>query len=278
MLHVDLLLQHREPTRVELREVEHVVDEAREALGLLRDDLERDAARIFILDEALAERGDVASDRGQRRSQLVRHGHEEVPLELLRLAQPARHHGEAVRQQRDLVAAANARNRHAVVAARNLVRRARKLEHGTSQPPRDENTEDHRHQEAAEQRERDPLQQRHHACRELVLRLRHDERAGENRASALPAELERLRDREPRLARSRQLEVELQRPPTRDRRKVDRPLRQRAQPLPDVDAGLDRHVVDAVARRVLEPPCRHRVVGSRRLLGVKARQPGGLAP
>ena len=108
MLHVDLLLQHREAACVELREVEHVADEPREPLGLLGDDLERDVARLLVLDEPLAERGDVAADRRQRRPQLVRHGHQEVPLQLLGLAQPPRHHAEAVRQQDDLVAAPDA--------------------------------------------------------------------------------------------------------------------------------------------------------------------------
>ena len=98
VLHVDLLLQHGEAARVELREVEHVADEPREPLGLLGDDVERDRARLFVLDEPLAQRGDVAADRGQRRAQLVRHGHQEVPLELLGLAQPPRHLAEAVRE------------------------------------------------------------------------------------------------------------------------------------------------------------------------------------
>ena len=273
MLHVDLLLQHREPARVELGEVEHVVDEARQALGLLRDDLERDGARLLVLH-------DMTADRSQRRSQLVGHGHEEVPLQLLGLAQPARHLAEAIRQQRHLVAAAHARHRHVVVAARDLVGGARELQHRPRQPARDEHAEDDRDGEAAEQCERDPFEQRNDPRRELVLRLRDDERAVEDQLPVL-TELERLGDAQPRLVRPRQLEVELQRPPLGHRREVDQALRQQTQARPlrsreEVDSRVDRDVEDAVACRVLELVPRHLVVRARRLRRIESRHSGCL--
>ena len=66
------------------------------------------------------ERGDVAADRGQRRAQLVRDRHQEVPLARLRLHQPLRHLPEAVGEMADLARGA-ARHRDVVVAAGDLV-------------------------------------------------------------------------------------------------------------------------------------------------------------
>ena len=65
-----------------------------------------------------------------------------------------------------------------------------------------------------------PLEQRHDAGRELVLRLRDDEGAVED-GPTVPAELERRRDAEPGLVRPGRLEIELQVAPLGDRGEVD---------------------------------------------------------
>ena len=85
--HVDLLVADREAPRVELREVEHVADEPLEPHRLGGDHVERGRAQRRVVDDSLAERLDVPADRGQRRAQLVRDGHQEVALELLGLGQ-----------------------------------------------------------------------------------------------------------------------------------------------------------------------------------------------
>ena len=58
--HVDLLGVHREPVGAELREVEHVADEPLEPRRLVRDDVERGADELGIVDEPVPERVDVA--------------------------------------------------------------------------------------------------------------------------------------------------------------------------------------------------------------------------
>ena len=93
--HVHLLVQDREPVRVELGEVEHVADEALEALRLRGDDPERLRLRHGSIDQPFPESLDMAADRGQRRPQLVRDGHQEVPLLLLCLGEPGGHLTEA---------------------------------------------------------------------------------------------------------------------------------------------------------------------------------------
>ena len=54
-----------------------------------RDDVERRIRALRVVDEPVADRVDVAPDRGQRRAQLVRDRHQEVPLALLGLARAA---------------------------------------------------------------------------------------------------------------------------------------------------------------------------------------------
>ena len=49
------------------------------------------APLLGILDDALEQRRDVAADRRQRRAQLVRDRHQEVPLARLDLGQPLGH-------------------------------------------------------------------------------------------------------------------------------------------------------------------------------------------
>ena len=68
------------------------------------------ASRLRVVDQPLAERLDVAADRRQRRPQLVRDGHQEVPLLLLRLGEPRGHLAEALGEVADLAAARHVRH------------------------------------------------------------------------------------------------------------------------------------------------------------------------
>ena len=54
-LEVDLLVTHREPVRLQLREVEHVADEPLEPVGLGGDDVERRPHLLGLGDDALAQ-------------------------------------------------------------------------------------------------------------------------------------------------------------------------------------------------------------------------------
>ena len=83
--------------------------------------VERGRPHLVVGDDALAQRLDVAADRGQRRAQLVRDRHQEVALELLGLAEPRGHLAEPLGEQADLAGAA-ARHLDVVVAVRDLVR------------------------------------------------------------------------------------------------------------------------------------------------------------
>jgi len=62
-------------------------------------------------------------DRGERRAELVRDGHQELSLALLGRGQSRRHLVEALREMRDLVATRTDRHVHRIVAVRDLVRR-----------------------------------------------------------------------------------------------------------------------------------------------------------
>ncbi len=123
-LHVDLFLQQGEAPRLELRKIENVVHEAFETRALARDQLERSRPHLRILGHSIPERGDVTADRRQRRTQLVRHAHEEVPFLLLGLGEPRRHLAETVGQVPDLIAATDMRDVHVVAAPGDLVGRA----------------------------------------------------------------------------------------------------------------------------------------------------------
>ena len=74
--------------RFDLGEVEHLVDEPRQPLGLLDDDAEELRAlagvEVRVVVQDLGER----ADRGQRRAQLVRDGRDEVVLQPVELLQP----------------------------------------------------------------------------------------------------------------------------------------------------------------------------------------------
>ena len=109
--------------RVELGQVEDVVDEPAEPLRFVRHDRERLLGGLGVGDDALPQRGDVAADRGQRRAQLVRDGHQEVALELLGLREPRGHLPEPVGQVADLAAARHVRHLDVVVS---LARRGRR--------------------------------------------------------------------------------------------------------------------------------------------------------
>ena len=98
---------HREPVRAELREVEHVADEPLEPRRLGGDDVERGVDRLRVVDEAVADRVDVPADRGQRRPQLVRDGHQELPLALLGRGEARGHLAEPLREVADLAAVAD---------------------------------------------------------------------------------------------------------------------------------------------------------------------------
>ena len=97
--------QHREAARVELRQVEHVADEPLEPPDSAAITSSESFAGLRILGEPFAERLDVAADRRQRRPQLVRDRHQEVPLELLRLGQPLGHLRGTIGEVGDLVRA-----------------------------------------------------------------------------------------------------------------------------------------------------------------------------
>ena len=151
--------------RVELGEVEHVADETAEPLGLGGDDLQRLLGRLRVGDDTLAQRGDVPADRGQRRPQLVRDGHQEVALELLRLREPGRHLAEALGQVADLAAAPHRRDIHVVASLGDLVHRLREREHRLRDPPREVEREHADDDEPDEERDREPREQRDPASR-----------------------------------------------------------------------------------------------------------------
>ena len=110
---VDLLGVHGEPVGVELRQVEHVADEPLEPDRLAGDDVERGALELRIVEQPVADRVDVALDRRQRRAQLVRDRHQELPLALLGRREPRRHLVEPLREVADLVAPSPAGTRTA---------------------------------------------------------------------------------------------------------------------------------------------------------------------
>ena len=64
------------------------------------------AIELGVVDQPVAERIDVALDRGQRRAKLVGDGHQELPLALLGRGQPRGHLVEPLGEVADLVAAA----------------------------------------------------------------------------------------------------------------------------------------------------------------------------
>ena len=119
--HVHLLGENGEAVRVQLGEVEHVADEPAELLRLGGDDLERRVGQLGIGDDAFAQGGDMAANRGRGRAQLVRDGHEEVALALLRLRETGRHLAKALREMTDLVVRRHVGHLDVVVPRGDLV-------------------------------------------------------------------------------------------------------------------------------------------------------------
>ena len=119
---------------------------------------------------------DVAADRRERRAQLVRDRHQEVPLARLRLLEPLGHLLEPLGQVPDLARRAQ-RHLDVVAAGRDLVGRAREREQRPDEPPRDVPGEGDRDEQPERRRDREPP---HERVRELVdrrLLLRDDDRA-----------------------------------------------------------------------------------------------------
>ena len=85
---VDLGDQPLAAARIELREIEHLVDEPREPLALLQDDGEETRALGFVEAGIVVQDLGEGADRGQRRAQLVRDGGDEIVLEPVELLQP----------------------------------------------------------------------------------------------------------------------------------------------------------------------------------------------
>ena len=250
LLHVDLFLQHREPVRVELRKIEHVADEPLEPHRLLPDHAERRLLHRSVVDHALAQCGYVAADRRERRSKLVRHRHEEVPRELLRLGQLRRHVAEARREMRDLVAAARRRHLDVVVAAGDLVRGRGEREQRLRDPPRKVQPEESRDDHAAAERDRQLLDQRDPAAPKLRHGLRDDHRTEE-----LLREIERFRDGEVVIRPVMRLDVQVdcRHPAVLQLGDVDRLLGQGRERLEQPSAGERRDEEDLVAAdRALE--------------------------
>ena len=156
------------------------------------------------VDDALAQRGDVAADRRQRRPQLVRDGHEEVALALLRLGEPGGHLAEAVGEVADLAAAGDARHLDVVVALRDLVGRVGEGEHRPGDPAREVEGERAHDHEREEERDREAREQRHPGVAQLRLRLG-DDQVPEHRPAARP---DRVRRREERPVLPRRPELE----------------------------------------------------------------------
>ena len=133
--HVDFLGEHCEAMRPELRQVEDVSDEPLEPGSLGRDDVERSLNQLGVVDEAVAERVHVSLDRRERCAELVRDGHQEVPLTLFGFGEPDGHLVETLGKMADLAPAA-CFDADVVSPCGDLVGRVRQLPHRTGDPPR----------------------------------------------------------------------------------------------------------------------------------------------
>ena len=193
--------------RVQLGEVEHVADEPAEPLRLGGDDLERRLGQLGIGDDAFAQGGDVAADRGQRRAQLVRDGHEEVALALLRLRETGRHLAKALREMTDLVVRRHVGHLDVVVPRGDLVHRLGEREHRLGEPAGEVEREAADDDERGQEREREAPEQRHPGLAQLRLRLRHDQ-VRERDAALSPPEPHRVRDRHEGAVLTGRLELE----------------------------------------------------------------------
>ena len=222
----------------------------------------------------------MAANCCQRRAQLVRDGHQEVPLELLRLREPGRHLPERVGQVGDLVAPGHVRNGYVVIALRDLIGRLGQTANGPRDPSREVPGKRCRDEQADEQGDRHALEQPGDLVAQLSLRRRHHESP---ERKPLLLEVQRMRDGEELPVLSGRDEGELERSPAQERRIVDRLLRQLPQAKLLARERPEAHVVEPVAARALELRAheeRRRLVLLLRpqcLLGVELGQPRGLA-
>ena len=205
--------------------------------------MQRLLAQLRVLDHALAEGGDVAADRRERRPQLVRDRHEEVPLELLGLPQPARHLGEALGEVADLVQALPRRHVHVVVAGGDLVGSTRQREDRLRDAPAQVPRERTRDEDAAEEGEGEPLEERHPLVSQLGSRFRDDEG---RQPEAL--DLERIRHGQERPVLSRRGELERDQVVRLEHSRGDGLPRQRAQVVALARERILTDVPDAVVR------------------------------
>src|SRR5689334_22896388 len=135
----------------------------------------------------------MTANGGQRRTELVRDAHEEVALLTLRIRQTRCHLPEAAGKVPDLTAAADVWKVDVVASASDLVRGPGERQHGSRDAARQVPPEQSRDDDAAERRDREPLEQRDQLMVQLRLRLRNDQVA-EHRSLRL--ELQGTRDRE----------------------------------------------------------------------------------
>ena len=168
--------------------------------------VERLLRRLGVGDDAFPQRGDVAADRGQRRAQLVGDGHQEVALELLGLREPRGHLAEPVGQVADLATARHVRHLDVVVSLRDAVGGVRQRQHRPRDPAGEVEGERADDDEADEERDRQPREQRQPGLAQLGLRLRDDQIAEDG--AALAAEPDRIRRGQVRPVLAGRLELE----------------------------------------------------------------------
>jgi hypothetical protein len=73
---------------LDLRKVQHLVDQAREPFGFLGDDAEKLGALLARDVGVLQQDLRKGADRGERRAQLVRDGGDEIVLQAVELGEP----------------------------------------------------------------------------------------------------------------------------------------------------------------------------------------------
>ena len=147
----------------------------------------------------------MASDRGQRRAQLVRDRHQEVALHHLDLGEPARHLAEALAQVAELAGRVLGHD-DGVVPLGDLVGRGRELQHRPHDAAREVPRKQAGGEEAEQAGDREPLDQIADALADVGLRRRDDDRA-----DRLLAEEDRFRDGEVLAIGARRRELERQR-------------------------------------------------------------------
>ena len=193
----------------------------------------------------------MATDRGQRRSQLVGDSHQEVSLERVRCLELRRHLAEPLREVADLIAARHLRNGDAVVASRDLVGRVGEREHGSRDSPRQIPAECAGDQDPSKERRQQPPHERQPALAQTRARSRQDDRAED-----LVGEFDRHREPEQSLLAARPSEFELDGVPREDPAEIEnRPRQKRVRgrrTREDVDALRATDVEDLVAGRALE--------------------------